>query len=402
MIDHRLYGGVLEYERSLLKSLRMKLGFWTHRQEPPGPPTDQRVYNVASGTPTFVKYGVLAEAEDHKFNSPFLEFSGEMGTFSYVAGIRYLDFELAGLKNHLGGTSLDYDTAIAQSTLDSWGSVESRTYTEWLPSLMLSYDVSPAVNLYADYTRSYGYDVNLFPTYVGKRSTFVAKNVTLQQLWNQQQPELSDNFDLGMHYRVGGLTVNPNLFYTDVTGKQISAYDAVYDVSYPTNQADAKSYGAELALTGKLTEELDFMLSGSYNRYYYTQNFKTSATATATVEGNQIPDAPKYTANAALTYRHGGWQVTPSLRYYSKRYGDADNTQKIPSCTLVDMDASYTWRDLSFAREASFRLTMTNLMDEEYISSIVTPDNALAANTTKTSYQAGAPFGIYAGLSVRF
>ena len=82
LIEHKLYGAVASYERGLFKSLRMKLGFWTHRQEPPGPPTDQRVYNVASGTPQFVKYGVLAEADDHKFNSPFLELSGEAGGFS--------------------------------------------------------------------------------------------------------------------------------------------------------------------------------------------------------------------------------------------------------------------------------------------------------------------------------
>ena len=406
LIEHQLYGAVAQYERDLTTSLGMKLGLWIHRQEPPGPPTNQRKFNVASGTPVFAGYGELAVAEEHKFTSPFLEFTGSFGDFSYVAGIRYLDFKLAGLKSYQFGTSaatsMDYDTAIAQGSIDPMASVASRTYTEWLPSLILSYTPSPELTVYADYTRSYGYDVNLFPTYVTKRASFVAKGVSLQDLWNLQQPELSDNFDLGFHYAFGKIAINPNLFFTDVSGKQIGAYDAYYDVTYPTNQADARSYGAELTVTGEIDEQLSFLLSGSYNRYYYTQDFKTSATATTTIKGNQIPDTPKYTANAALTYRNAGWQVTPSLRYFSKRYGDVDSTQKIPSTTLVDIDASYTFKELAFAKEAVLRLNVTNLFDREYISSIITPDNALSANTTKTSYQAGAPFGIYAGVTLKF
>ena len=68
----------------------------------------------------------------------------------------------------------------------------------------------------------------------------------------------------------------------------------------------------------------------------------------------------------------------------------------------LDVDASYTYRNLWAFKEATFRVTLTNLFNREYISSIITPDNALAANTTKTSYQSGAPFGAYAGIALKF
>jgi iron complex outermembrane receptor protein len=144
------------------------------------------------------------------------------------------------------------------------------------------------------------------------------------------------------------------------------------------------------------------MVSGSYNRYYYTEDLQTGTTKTASIKGNQIPDAPEYMANAALAFHDRGWRLTPSLRYYSERYGDVDNTQKIQGATLVDVDASYTYRNLWAFKEATFRVTLTNLFNREYISSIITPDNALAANTTKTSYQSGAPFGAYAGIALKF
>ncbi|WP_345976124.1 TonB-dependent receptor [Sulfurimonas sp. HSL3-7] len=392
-IDHDLFGGVAQYEQKILEALRLKLGYWMHWQQPPGPPTDQELYDVSSGTPVYTKTAIQAETDYHEFNSPFIEFSGENSGFSYVAGLRYLNFRLAGIDNYKNGS------------IDPLSSVDAKIYREWLPSLYLAYAPQENLHFYTDYTRSYGYDVNLFPFYVSNQKqgqNFAAKGISLQQLWDKQQPELSDNFDLGMTYNTGGITLNPNLFFTRVTGKQASLYDAEYDVVYPTNNADAMSYGFELTASGAATSYLDFMVSGSYNRYYYTEDLQTGATKTASIKGNQIPDAPKYMANAAVTYHEGGWQLTPSLRYYSERYGDVDNTQKISGATLVDIDGSYTYKKLWAFKEATFRVTMTNLFNRQYISSIITPDNALAANTTKTSYQAGAPFGVYAGIALKF
>jgi iron complex outermembrane receptor protein len=389
-IDHELYGAVAQYDQHFDDALHMKLGYWMHRQQPPGPPTDHKKYNVASGTPVFAGQAIKADTEYHEFHSPYVELSGQKEGFSYVAGVRYLNFKLAGIDSYKNGT------------LDANSSVGSRYYNEWLPSLFVSYAPSSDLSFYADYARSYGYDVNLFPFYVSNRQKFTDKGVTLQQLWDKQQPELSDNYDLGMKYIAGSVVINPNLFYTSVTGKQAGLYDAEYGITYPTNQADATSYGAELTISGAATGYLDFLVSGSYNRYYYTEDLRTGATKTASIKGNQIPDAPEYMANAAVTLHEGGWRLTPSLRYYSERFGDVDNTQSIPEQLLVDVDAAYTARGLWQFKEATLRVTLTNLFDERYISSIITPDNALAANTTKTSYQAGAPFGAYAGLELKF
>lgn len=45
---------------------------------------------------------------------------------------------------------------------------------------------------------------------------------------------------------------------------------------------------------------------------------------------------------------------------------------------------------------------MMNLTNKKYISSIITPDNAVAATTNAASYQTGAPFGVYANVNFKF
>ena len=403
-IDHDLYGGVLEFEKDITDSIYMKLGYWMHWQEPSGPPKEQKIYNVASGSPTFVKYGVLADVNRHKLNSPYLEFSGDISKFKYVLGVRYLTFELCKVDSYAKGTnastSQEYNSAISNATLNSDASINSKKYTQMLPSAFLSYDINRHLNIYTSYTKSYNFDINLYSSYVSKAS--ISSKATLQELWDKQQLELSDNYEIGLVYKSKNAIYSSNIYYTDISGKQVSAYDAEVDATYPTNNADAKSYGVELSTTGKINKKISYMLNGSFNKYYYTQDFKTSATTSTTIKSNQIPDAPKYMANASLTYQDKGFTITPILKYYSKRYGDVDNTQSIGSCTLVDIDASYKLKKFYKTKEALLKISITNLFDKEYISSIITPDNALASTTNVTTYQAGAPFAIYAGITLKF
>lgn len=406
VIEHELFGAVLAYEKSFSAALNAKFGYWAHRQQPPGPPVSQKRYTVSAAGLTFNGWGMLAKNDYHDFHSPFVEFSGDKGPWSYSAGIRYLSFKLGALNSYTNGTnastSQDYNTAIANGTLDTWATVNARYYQEWLPSLYVSYAADKDTSIYFDYTKSYGYDVNLFPSYVSGRANFVSKNIKLQTLWDKQELEISHNFDLGVKYKKSGILYNPNIFVTKVEGKQASLYDPSLGMAYPSNNSDAMSYGAELSVSGVATDNIDFIVSGSYNKYYYTDDMRTAANTTLSTKGKQIPDAPQYMAKAALTYKLGGWSFTPSVKYTDKRYGDIENKESVPGYTLIDFDAAYTQKKLLGAKEGTFRLTMMNLTNQKYISSIITPDNAVAATTNAASYQTGAPFGVYANVNFKF
>lgn len=408
LIDHDRYGAVLAYEIPIIEEMAMKIGYWYGEQDLPGPPTSRRMYTVSNtGQLTYNGWNMLAEEATHKFSSPFIQFSGDIKDFSYAFGIRYLDFKLAGINSHSFGAnnasiSSDYDTALSQVALDPWSSVASKTFTEWLPSAYLGYKVTPNTEIYFDYGRSYGYDVNLFPTYLSNRATYVSKGVTLQQLWDKQQLEISDNYDIGLKYKLGSIVLAPNLFYTKVSGKQATVYDTQYGISYPTNNLDAESYGAEFAISGAITESVDFLASAFYNRYYYTEDFLTSATATTATKNNQVPDAPMQGLKGSMTYKIGNWKFTPIVRYTGSRYGNVEHTQEIPSFTTVDFNVDYKLPKIQGVKEGSVQLSFVNLFDKHYIASIITPDNALAADTTQPTYLSGMPFGAYLTLNMKF
>lgn len=406
-MDHDLFGATAEYDHEFSEALKAKIGYWYHKQLPPGPPSDQVKYKVVGGQLVYDGYGILADNDYHVLQAPFAELSGKMGGFNYVAGLQYQSFKLGSLKSYTNGnnasnTSSDYDTAIANGTLDTWASVDAKTLHTFIPSLYLGYEFNPSNIGYIDYSRTYGFDVNLFPSYIQNRANFVSKNVTLQQLWDKLDLELSDNIDLGIKTKVGDITINPNLFVSFVKNKQANIFDPEFGVNYPANIGDALGYGAEISAYGNLAEDIDFLVGLSYNRYNFTQDFQSSPTTTVETDGKQLPDAPKYMAKAAVSYHIGDWTFTPSVRYSSARWGDVANTQKIDGYTLVDFDISYYMDDFIGSKDAVFRLTATNLTNQEYIATINAADNFLSAYGTASTYQTGAPIGVYGSINLKF
>lgn len=394
-MDHDLYGAVAAYEHEFMKELKVKLGYWYHKQQPPGPPYDQKKYKVdAAGELKFAGNAVLSKNDHHTIQSPFVEVSGKIEKFNYSAGVQYQTFTVGAIKSYDGNTThSDYNTAISNSTYDSWASVDARTFHTFLPSLYLGYELTDSSAVYIDYSRTYGFDVNLFPTYSQKLAKFKAKGIKLQELWDKQELETSDNIDLGSKILVGGVVLNPSIFVSFVKNKQSNIYNSTINDTYPSNVGEALGYGAEFAANGALSDSVEFLVGLSYNKYSFTQDFETS-TGTTNIKGNQLPDAPEFMAKAALSYYLDRWAFTPSIRYTSSRYGDVANTQKVDAYSIVDLDIAYKPREFFGSKEVTFRATATNLTNEKYISTIITADNALAVQND-TSYQTGAPFGLF-------
>ncbi|MEJ2497213.1 MAG: TonB-dependent receptor, partial [Sulfurovaceae bacterium] len=178
--------------------------------------------------------------------------------------------------------------------------------------------------------------------------------------------------------------------------------DTSLGVNYPANIGDALGYGAELSAYGKITDNLNFMGSLSYNKFHFTQDFDGAGGTTVETDGKQLPDAPKYLAKLALSYQKAGWTFTPSMRYTSSRWGDAANTQKIGGFTVFDLDISYKLEDFLGSKESIISLGATNLTDKEYISTIIAADNFLAATGTASTYLTGEPRGVYCNLTMKF
>jgi iron complex outermembrane recepter protein len=159
-------------------------------------------------------------------------------------------------------------------------------------------------------------------------------------------------------------------------------------VDYYQNVGKANGYGAELETNFFLGDHVTLFVNPTYASLTYDEDL-TFAVATLDTEDNQVVDTPEWMLKTGLILTCGDVEIVPMVRYLDKRYGDAENTEKIDEYVVADLKIGYTKKELSFIDALKISLELRNLFDEAYVSLINAMDDSRAGNT---SYYVGAPF----------
>jgi iron complex outermembrane recepter protein len=136
-----------------------------------------------------------------------------------------------------------------------------------------SFRPSPNTNIYASFSRGYK------PTAVGTKATGA-----LFQL----KPELSDAFEVGAKFRVGGIQLAANAFYTKIANfqSQTSVFVGTALISEPLNVPSVKSKGFELTAIGKVAPGLSINAGYQFNDVRYPKTILNAAGATVPYLGD--------------------------------------------------------------------------------------------------------------------
>lgn len=220
------------------------------------------------------------------------------------------------------------------------------TWTELLPKLVLSYDITDKHMVYAGVNKSFmpgGFNAQ-------QRSTTTPYLYKPQSAWNYEAGVKTSWLD-------NRLNANLALFYAQYEDMQVMYWNIT---GYPvaTNAGKATSYGAELELDAQLLPGL----RGSAALGYTHAEFDEYSVAGQDNGGNKVPLTPDYTANLALLYRHdSGFMGQAEMQYASKIYWKADNVDSRDAVTTVNMKVGYEGESFDTY------LYVTNLFDERYL-----------------------------------
>jgi iron complex outermembrane recepter protein len=245
--------------------------------------------------------------------------------FNIVAGLRFENQDRE-MKDNATGRTID----------NSWDSVTPKIAVQYLftPSMMSFVSVakgyrSGGFNMFASDPRYYSYDEEELWCYeIGIKSAFM------------------DN----------RFVVNGSIFYLDITGMQVNESVSPVEV-YLTNAAEASGLGAELELTGRITDELMLMASFGYTDLKF-DDFKD---VFGDYKDNQNPYAPDYTFNFGGQYRHAtGFYARADLIGYGKMYLEKANMYSRDAFEMVNAKIGYE------TEQFDCYLYGNNIFDEEY------------------------------------
>lgn len=398
IVDHDTYGAIFELSHAIDQGM-IKLGYWYQQDEPPGPPTSRK-YLSTNGE--FLSWERLVKGSNHKFKSPYLTAEKSLGKVTVSAGLKYLwmtspdwtSYDTTGLGD------VSYSEALSQVGQDDiLVDVDGKTYELFLPNVGASYDFTPNLSVRASYGKTYE-----TPQY-GLGSAIIQyykKGLTdaeLQEIWHSIKPETSHNFDLGLNYTHGSWFVAPTLYYSRVKNVAMNYYDPDLAFSYWQNVGKAHSYGAEMAVGYTLNRHFSTCVSLSYNRYEFTEDVKSSGTTTIHAKGHQIPNVPVFMANWTATLDVKGVKLTPTVRYLGKRYADVENEYSVKSHVVVDLALTKRF-NISERRALTLAASITNLLDEDYISIISAGDTSIGRDAP--TYYPGAPRTFFASVQLDF
>lgn len=242
-----------------------------------------------------------------------------------TAGLRHDHLDLEGEQEFISANSMDkYNKGL--------------DYDEVLPKFSLAYNFTHDIMSYASVSKGYlagGYSYN-FAT--------GPENFTYD-------PEYTWNYEIGVKtsWFDKKLKANLSLFYIDIEDKQVTEYvSGVMGARKITNAAEAHSQGIELELQTRPVNGLDLIAGFGYtdtevDDWVATEfNMVTSQFEQYDYTDNDLPNAPQYTYNLGVQYRHqNGFFGRADLLGIGDFYFDAKNKLKENAYQIVNLRMGY-------------------------------------------------------------
>lgn len=312
-------------------------------------------FNSMQGEPDYEEMSGNYHAKE-EITSAYLRFDQKLG--------QKLDLMLGLRMEH---TALNYrglNWVVDEDENESLESTGNRknSYTNWLPSVLLKYDVNDDLKLRASFTETLSrpkYSA-LIPSVNYNRADEEATigNPNLK-------PTTSYNFDLSAEYyfksvglvSVGFFYKSINKVIVDEVWKGMDAqlpitgtYD--YEISKPINAYDADLFGVEVAYQrdfGFITPALKCL--GFYGNYTYTANkTKNHHFEHRVLEDGEDIDmigSPEHTANASLFFEKWGFNLRLSYNFASAFVDEMGEVAQLDryydKVNYLDLNASYTF-----------------------------------------------------------
>lgn len=246
-----------------------------------------------------------------------------------------------------------------------------KTYSEVLPSLNTSYQVSDRLQAFAGLGKnfkapgnfSYQGAVNPGVTYVNGVPTAYTSRVR-----NPAEQETSVNLDIGTRYRGDWFKGSVTAYYVDFKDRIASGFDPIGGGRFDINVGKSTIKGLEIEAGTVPINGFSAYISGTYTRSTMDEDIQLTATTYAPTAGKQFPDTPKGMAAASLQWAQGPYMVNVSGKYTSPRTLTLVNDAAIPGFTTFDLNAAFQLPNgpMNGFKNPIIRLNVTNLTDKQY------------------------------------
>lgn len=295
--------------------------------------------------------GALRRDEDNTLWNidPYLQASWQfLPTWRLDTGVRYSNVHYKSKDYYIVGLNGDNSG--------------KTSYEEVLPSVALSWQITPEVLVYASYAK--GFETPTF-TEMAYPAQGGASTLDLK-------PSTSDTYETGLksQNQLGDFTLA--VFQTKTKNDIVSA-ESFAGRSTFRNADKTLREGVEFAWNKKLWRDLTAIASYTYLDATFDSTVPAAGKISEIPEGNAIPGIAKKQAYASLAWQpshglYGGVEV----QYMDKVYVNDTNSDAAPSYSVTSANVGYAWV-MGDWKVNSFA-SVDNLFDKNYAGSVIVND----------------------------
>ncbi len=283
-----------------------------------------------------------------------------------------------------------------------------KEYKKTLPNLGISYQLTATQSLYA----SYAEEISAPRTdslYKYRRDAAAGSQLVVPLV----DPETTKSMDLGYRFQNATILASADIWSSKFHNRIVNTYDPETLLSVDRNVGDVDLYGFDGQVGYKVLPTLSLYGSVSYNHSELLNDLQLSSTTYLPTKGKKLVETPDWTYGARVL-----WTVTPNWdlalqgKYVGDRFSTDVNDQKSPAYTVFDLDTTYKLH--AFGKDdTTLQLNVLNLLDENYLGSISSQNNALATvvsadpkvalkSGSAPTYALGSPRTVMVTLKTKF
>ena len=239
----------------------------------------------------------------------------------------------------------------------------------FLPQAGVVYDLNQSSEFFGSYARN----MRAFPS-SGTSGPFSASQTGFEAIKDTLKPEISDTFEAGWRYRMPG-------FQSVIAAYHVEFRDRLFAVSVGSgivgnpsalsNVGSVTSDGIEAAMDWNFLPNMHLFSSYSWtNSKFDDDTVNGDGDVVGATKGKRVVDAPEHMLKGELGFDDGSLFANVGATYMSKRFFSYENDASVPSQTLVELALGYRFSGAPYLEGLELQLTVSNLFDERYISTI--------------------------------
>ena len=263
---------------------------------------------------------------------------------------------------------------------------------DWFqPQASVVFHASPMAEVFADYTENMRAFVSALTS-----GPFSTTQAGFNAIKGTLKPERSKTYEGGVRFHQGPFQASAVGYYVDFSNRLAAFANGSGIAGNPAilnNVGSVHSYGAELAANYRLARVLSLFANYSYNRSKYQDDvLRGDGTLYAQTRGKTVVDAPKHMLKGEIVYDDGNVFGRVGGDYMSRRFFSYENDQVAAGRFVADASAGYRFTGAGWAKNLSIEVSVTNLTDKKYISTVNTNNvQVRGSDFDNPNFMVGAP-----------